>query len=184
MAQPDGDGREGPTDEALRELLRAEHHRSEIEARRRRSELHRQALESLTLLDVARELGRTGLLADVRTRSGPVPLSTVVEVGRDYVALRGSGPVTRLVPAEAIASLGPGAAPAPAMAPRWGAHEATTLNERMTDLALRRPRVRIAFAGAGTAGQLHRVGLDLVVVTRDDGTDVVVALHAVDEVAL
>jgi hypothetical protein len=183
MADPSNGDTDGPTDAALRELLRAEQHRSEVEDRRRRRELHRQAAESLSLLDVLRELAGTGALAVVHTRRGPLPPSTVLEVGRDYVALRGSGREARLVPQGALASVRPLARrPEAATAPVAGTEAETSLHERLTDLALRRPQVTVATAADEASGRLCQIGVDLAVITDADGTDAFVALDAIAEV--
>ncbi len=173
----------GPTDEELTDLLRSERHRALVDERRRRNGLRRQADESVGLLDVFGALAAHGAVVSVRTMAGPLPAATICDVGRDHVALRSAGPVVRLIPVGEIAAARRiGATRSPTVAA--SAEPKLELGERLRDLATRRANVRVIAAGEVITGRLRRVGLDVVVVEQDDGTDTFVTLGALAEVVV
>lgn len=175
----------GPTDHALAELLRTERHRAQIEERRRRNGLRRQADESVALLDVLGALAAHGAVVSVGTQSGELRPSTICDVGRDYIGLRCAESVVRLIPlgeVAAVRAISAGAAPGPAGAPP--PELPLELGERLRDLATRRSAVRLIAGPAVITGRLRGVGQDVLVVERDDGPDTFVALAALAEVVV
>jgi len=178
------DSADGPTDQALRDLLAAEQHRQRVEERRRRHGQRQRADETVSLADILGALAAHGALVSLELASGPVPPSTICEVGRDYVAVRADGEAVRLLPMAAIAAASP-VADAPATPPRSGApvHRGPPLHlaERLRELAARHARVQLAAGPRSLTGRLRRVGLDVAVLELDDGTDVFVSLAPLPE---
>ncbi|WP_421119675.1 hypothetical protein ACE2AJ_20315 [Aquihabitans daechungensis] len=188
MPETTDDETGGPTDQELAELIRAERHRAQIEERRRRNGLKRQAEETASLLDVIGALAAHGALVSVHTKAGTQPPATILDVGRDYVALRGAGLAVRLIPVGQVAAaraIGAGPAPMGPTRPAGGGcgHE-LHLSERLRELAARRSAVRLTAAAGTVTGRLRGVGLDVLVVEQDDGTEAFVALGALAEVVV
>lgn len=192
MTETIDDGSDRPTDQELRDLLDAERHRQFVEERRRRHGRGRQAEEALSFVDVLGALAAHRAVVSVRTTGRILPVAQVCEVGRDYVALRSAGAVTRLIPLARIASATPALPTSASAEPmsierRTGsldAHEPLDLAERLRELVGLRAHVRVAVGGTPLAGRLRRVGSDVVVLEHDDGTDQFVVLAALDEVVV
>ncbi len=173
----------GPTDQEIARLLRAERHRAQVEERRRRNGLVRQADESVALLDVLGALAGHGAVVSVQTRAGTLRPATICDVGRDYVALRSAESVVRLIPVGELAAaraIGTGPGPTVLVPPE----AQLDLSERLRELALRRAAVRLVAGPAVVTGRLRGVGVDVVVVEHDDGPDTFVALAALAEVVI
>ena len=187
VAEKIDDGTDGPTDQALRDLLDAEHHRQLVDARRRRQAERHQADETVSLAEVLGALAAHEAVVTLETETGSLPPSTICEVGRDYIALRSATTGVRLVPMRQIAAArrldqrpsGRGGAS------RIGGDAADLslhLAERLRELALRRTRVAIQAGAPTLTGLVRRAGTDVAVLELDDGTDAFVALDAVREV--
>jgi len=173
----------GPTDHELAELIRAERHRAQIDERRRRNGLRRQADESVSLLDVLGALAAHGTQVTVHTKAGAQLAATICDLGRDYVALRSPGSLVRLIPTgEIVEARAIGAVAGARSAIR--AEPRLELGERLRELADRRSVIRLTTRLGVVTGRLRRVGLDVLVVEQDDATDTFVALDALVEVVV
>jgi len=173
-----------PMDRALRELLRAEERRAQVEERRRRNALRQQAEESVSLRDVLAELAAsTQPVAVTTAASGPTPPGAVCELGRDYVALRDRVDAVRLVPLAQVAAVMPVLRIEPEAAlpvvPRPVPPDAPDLAERLRELAMSRTRLCVCTPGGAVSGRLRHVGTDVLVVTDPAGTPVAVALQQI-----
>jgi hypothetical protein len=171
-------------DRALRDLLRTERRREQIEERRRRNALRRQAEESVSLRDVLAELAASAQpVAMTTAASGPTPSGAICELGRDYVALRDGRDVVHLVPLAQVAAAAP---IAPITRTELGANlpgvahpvppDALDLAERLRELAMRRTEVCAHTPRGAVSGRLRQVGADVLVVTDPVGAPVAIVL--------
>lgn len=167
-------------DRALRDLLRTERHRGQVEERRRRNALRRQAEESLSLREVLDGFAARSTAISVHTACQRTPAPSVVcELGRDYVALRAEASVVRLVPLAAVAAIRSTVPAAPGAGVRSMAD--LDLAERLRELAGIGASVRAMAAGSVVSGRLRSVGHDVVVIEASDGSRAAVALGRIDE---
>jgi hypothetical protein len=184
MAATTGDDPD-PLDQELGDLVRAAEHVRWVQERRRRHELRRQADEATTLVGALGSLVGTGRMVIVSTRDGTHPPSAIVELGRDYLALR-SGDQVRLVPLVAVAAIR-ALATADALPVASGAPPLRLdLAERLAELAALRQQVRVE---AGTApstveGRLRQASCEILLVQGDDGLDALIPIGAVTAVGL
>lgn len=173
-----------PMDRALRDLLRTERHRAEVEQRRQRTALRRQAEESVSLRDVLAELAASALPVALTTAaSGPTPPGEICELGRNYVAVRDRLDVVRLIPLAQVAAVAPihhvepeAALP---MVARPIPPDAPDLAERLGELATRRTHLCVSTPGGPASGMLRHVGADVLVVTDPAGAPVAIALEQI-----
>lgn len=184
VAEMTDDSTDGPTDQALWDLLDAERHRAQVEDRRRRRNRRLQADESVSFTEVLGALAAHGTVVDVATATGTLAAVVVCEVGRDYVAVRSGDGLVRLVPFPAVASAA--AVGRARSGPPAGLVGPTPLHlaERLRELAGWRTSVQVTTAWSVVSGQLRRVGADVIVVEQADGGDAFVALPAVVEVGV
>jgi hypothetical protein len=190
MAEASNDRTGGPTEEDLRLLLDAEQHRGSVEERRRRRSRRQHLEEALSFDDVLGALSAHRAEVSITTTDHGELCGQLVEVGRDYVALRTDGAPTRLVPRRRLASIEAASTTAaqvpasPPLAAPTGTAEPLDLSERLRELLAIRSRLQLTAGGSTVPGRVRRVGTDVVVLEQAGRPDRFVALTALDDVVV